>query len=217
MKMLYIFDADASVNSIDRLEVDIKDAVHLFPLTSRTAVLNAALDIFRKKGCEVKIINAADKINLSSDAVRGTYLRFISELPDKLKYQGVDIKKIFALDGHVSLWWFGLIAEKNTYKSDSFFRLAQFDAVTKIIESEKIKGVVCGVKSGKLSKTLAGYCADNGIRYRDLSAYSMARLISASSITLWAWTVVRRSSRNSTPESVIRTFSPCRPKRIGGD
>ncbi|MBF0517050.1 MAG: hypothetical protein HQK97_08025, partial [Nitrospirae bacterium] len=79
-------------------------------------------------------------------------------------HNGKNLKELLSLGNGVSLWWFTLIAEKNTYKSDAINKLAQMDAIVEYIKANDIKKIVFACKSIKLKQVMNDYLNNNDIK-----------------------------------------------------
>ena len=165
MNVLFIFDDSIDIYRMGDLKISPGDKVYLFSLTSKAAVNEGVTKICLEAGCRTESVDTANNINLSADKLRDRYIKFIAELPDKVRWHGKNLKEAFAIDKYATLWWFSLIAEKNTYKTDSFFRLVQMEAIVETIKAGQIGSILYGVDSKKLHRALSAYAAKNNIRY----------------------------------------------------
>lgn len=176
MNILFIFDKSIDISRLKDVAAGPGDKVFLFSLTSKAAINKGVLATCAETGCAVEVIDTAKKINSCSDRLRGRYIEFIARLPAGVSLHGKNLKEIFAVDKHMSLWWLSLVAEKNTYKSDSFFRLVQMEAILETVKSARIDAMLCAVDSKKLNMALSGYGRENGIRYRCLATRADKKL-----------------------------------------
>ena len=156
MSILFVFDAYIDETKIGPA-FNAPGAVYLFPLTSRPSVLDP---VSEKTGKDriAEVLPSADMINASAGRLRSKYIRFVADLPGRLRLGRRNLRDIFAVDRHATLWWFSLIAEKNLFKSDAFNTLAQFDAIVDAIKWRKIDKVVLGCANAKLKDALSQYC-----------------------------------------------------------
>jgi surface carbohydrate biosynthesis protein (TIGR04326 family) len=169
MRILFVFDEHLMIERISGSN-GRANAICLFPLTTRYSIITAVENKMRSDGCHLRLLQSAKLINTSAENLRGQYIRFIAELPEKVRYRTKNLKQIFAIDRHASLWWFSLIAEKSPFKSDSFNRLAQLDAVVSVIKQEKIDKIMFGCRSEKLKNALQQYCCSHRIKFENLPA-----------------------------------------------
>ncbi|MBF0320226.1 MAG: hypothetical protein HQL01_10550 [Nitrospirae bacterium] len=161
MNILFVYDSYAITNKL--LQINKNDIVYLFALTSKKQVSDSYADMFKAVGCGVEIINSSRAVNGSANGIRQAYIRFIAELPYKIQDKGKNLKEIFSIDAHASLWWFSLIAEKNTHKSDTLARLSQLDAITEAIKPYNIEKIIINCNAASLSTAITEYANDKGI------------------------------------------------------
>jgi len=128
--------------------------VYLFPLTSKTSVIKAVSDKIKQNGYIPQVLPSAEIISRRDEDVRDRYIKFVSDLPEKMCFRGKNLREIFAVDKNLSLWWLSLIAEKNVYKSDSFNCLARMESIVSEISRREISGIIFAGRSLKLKKTL---------------------------------------------------------------
>lgn len=164
MNVLFIYDSSLVIGRHSLSSIGVNDSVLLFPLTSVQHVTTLLAESLRKGGCTVRILESADLINASADSLREKYIQFVSELSRKETYAGKDLKSFFAFDDDTTLWWFSLVAEKNTFKSDAFNKLAQLDAVIESINRENVEMVALGCSDRKLQAALLEYIANSSIK-----------------------------------------------------
>ncbi|MBF0403300.1 hypothetical protein [Candidatus Magnetominusculus xianensis] len=139
------------------------DKVFLFSLTSKKHVSDSYIRLLQAIGCTFEIIDSSKAINESALSMRDMYIRLIAKLPVKVKNKGSDLKEIFAVGQHASLWWFSLVAEKNTHKSDTLTRLSQLDAITEAIKRYNINKIIITCSSSRLKSALTGYASEKNI------------------------------------------------------
>lgn len=164
MRILFVFDSFLIADIINLSSIDIKDEVYLFPLTSNVLIKTIIKDKIRSIGCKVEEVQTAKSVNLSADNLRDKYIKFIGEFPDQIHHKGKNLKKLFAIDKYVTLWWFSLISEKNTHKSNTFNKLAQFDSIISSIKHEKIDKIIFGCRNKKLRNALIDFSYYNPIK-----------------------------------------------------
>ncbi len=144
------------------------DMFLLVPLTSSVRISSALRRRLLDGDAKIEMASSGDLLNNAADRVRGKYIEFIAELPDRIQWNSVDLKRLFALDKHVSLWWFSLVAEKNTFKSESFNRLAQMDMLVDLIARGGIQTVWFGCCADPLRDALKEYCRAKRIGFKVL-------------------------------------------------
>lgn len=174
MRILFVFDGCLITKSLPK-RIKAGDIIYLFPLTSKSSVISEVIQKIKRSGCDCRILESARLINISAENLRGKYMRFVADFPKQFRHRSRDLKDIFAVDKQVSLWWFSRIAEKNTFKTDSFNRLAQFDAIVQIIKKEKIERIISGCQSEKLNNALYDYTRKNRINFRTCATKAINR------------------------------------------
>lgn len=175
MRTVFVFDDYLMVKKIPSL-FGIDDTVYLFPLTSKSSITTAIMDKIKSGGCNIRLLQSARLINTSAENLRGEYMRFIADFPERVQSKGRNLKEIFAVDRYVSLWWFSLISEKNTFKSDSFNRFAQLDSIVHVIKREKIDKIIFGCGSEKLKNALYEYSCKSHIKLKVLPTKPIRKL-----------------------------------------
>ena len=69
----------------------------------------------------------------------------------------------------VSAWWFSLLSEKNTLKTDAFLKIAQIQAIDRVITSEKYDACWIAIEDRTFRNTLKNLLTRCGIRVRTVS------------------------------------------------
>lgn len=136
MRLLVIFDSLIDKDYIARIckQGNTKE-VDLLPLGDS---LQIPTDVDRALRQRFNSINTLDSIKIIGEQ--------IEELQEKIckwsaniannKTGGKSTKEWFILPGYrVSAWWFSLLSEKNTIKTDIFLRVAQVNAAKKVLHS----------------------------------------------------------------------------------
>ncbi len=170
MRTLFIFDAFMRSEKVLPRLFEGTGKLFLFPITSKDSIAEGITCKAGRFCNDVEVINVADLINRTAEFIKPLYLRFIAQLPHRIRHEGRDLKEIFALDDHASVWWFSLIAEKNPYKSDSFNTLVQLESVIRIIKEKKADRLIFGCRNSKLYHALREYAKSNAIDLRIISA-----------------------------------------------
>src|SRR3989338_11061874 len=177
VKILFVFDSSLMIRKSELLSFNSNDTVYLFSLTSKVGITTDLVKNIKNTGCKVEILHTAKMINLAADNLRGKYIKFIAELPKRVQNKGKNLRKFFAIDRHTTLWWFSLIAQKNTFKSDAFNKLVQFDSIVRIIKQENIDKIIFGCRSKKLQNALSEYSQENSIKLEFLPIKQIRNLM----------------------------------------
>jgi len=169
VNVLFIYDRFFEPEKLGEISANQEDLVLLFPLTSRESLTNAVEEGLRKRGCTVTVIQTAREIETSADTIREKYIQFIAEFPNRVLHNGKSLRDVFSIDKNLSLWWLGLVAEKNRLKTDTFDLLVQLDAVVRIVTSNGVGKIVMGCSNKRLRAALAHYTKRSGVRYETVS------------------------------------------------
>lgn len=176
MSILFVYDSQVEIDKIDSLIFTEKEKVCLFPLTSSSFISSSINKKLKDLLIETTVINTAEVINFSAEKLRNIYIRFVAELPEKVHCKGKNLKKYFAIDEYASLWWFSLISEKNTFKSDVFNSLSQLDAIVEVINREKVGKIIFGCRNRKLQNALSDFSCLNSIEIETLPTRKIGSL-----------------------------------------
>lgn len=135
--VLVIFDEDIDISSLHKelLRLSPKN-IDLCPLTSNWRLIcdikSTIRDLFNTD-IEIKLIESAEAIDKEIDVIRERVTKWSADFGD-FKIAGKSLKEWFLVPkGEVSTWWFSLLSEKNSIKTNVFLRLAQLQAIDKLI------------------------------------------------------------------------------------
>ncbi|MBF0456655.1 MAG: hypothetical protein HQK99_02020 [Nitrospirae bacterium] len=175
MKLLVIFDKTIDIDTVDLRGID---TAALFPLTGDiniTKKIELALsEKLGGNGC-VTTINSTDMVHAEVDFIVETISKWSSSIGIH-KIKGKTLREWLKLPGRrISTWWFGSIAEKNTLKTDLFFRLAQSNAVQKAVIASGCGLCLIALADGDIAKAAALTAVKSGITYKVVSPETSAR------------------------------------------
>jgi surface carbohydrate biosynthesis protein (TIGR04326 family) len=168
MNYLFVFDSSIIPAKIRPDGLSSDDKVYLFPLTSQSSLTLQIKGVLEGSGADVETMYTGTLLNNRSDKIRAKYIRFVAELPQKVKTGKGDLKEWFSVDKDTSLWWFSLIAEKSTCKSEAFNVLAQLDSIVDTITEKKIGSIMFACGSGRLANALSEYSRENYIVFKTM-------------------------------------------------
>src|SRR4030067_3510913 len=164
MKALFIFDDKVRINKIKLEKLKNIKTVYLYPLTSKMSITRKITEVFHNSEIRVEVLNTSMLINQFADKIRARYIKLIAELPERIKIKGQNLKELFATPDQVtSLWWFSLIAEKNTLKTDNFNKIAQLHSIAKTAKEIDAKYIFYGTVCNRLKSSLKLYSYSNSI------------------------------------------------------
>ncbi|TAM37177.1 hypothetical protein EPN54_05255 [bacterium] len=132
MNILLVFDKHIKLNSLCRLKR--YDRVDLFPLTSDYKLIQQVKDTLESQGlASLVILNSPVLINEQVYYLRDRLSSWSAEI-GRSKIKNRSLEDWLVLPWlNVSTWWFSYISEKNTLKTDFFFRIAQIRAVESLL------------------------------------------------------------------------------------
>ncbi|MBF0554089.1 MAG: hypothetical protein HQK96_05950 [Nitrospirae bacterium] len=175
MKLFIVFDKTIDIDAIDLRGID---SAELFPLTGDSNVtkkIESALSETLGKDGSVTTINSAGMVHAEVDFI----VESISEWSSSLGLQQVEGKTLrewFALpDRRISTWWFGAIAEKNTFKTNLFFKLAQSNATQKAIVSSACNRCLISLTDKDIAEAAALAAVKSGVGYDVISPERFTR------------------------------------------
>ena len=127
---------------------------------------NFRLKRLGQKMYSVQVISSAELVSSCAEVVRGKYLRFIAELPQRINVGGKSLKEYFRLNKTLSMWWLSSIAEKSTLNSGAFNALVQLEAITGSVTSRKITKIVLGCQCARIRRAIKDFCKKHLIKVR---------------------------------------------------
>ncbi|MCG6552999.1 MAG: hypothetical protein L7F77_11790 [Candidatus Magnetominusculus sp. LBB02] len=164
MKLLIIFDNSIGIDAIGIKEAD---TVELFPLSgdSDVAVETACAEISGRDG-SVKTLNSAEMVHAEVEIIIEQIAKWSCNL-GLHNVKGKTLRQWFALPGRsISTWWFGGIAEKNTFKTNLFFKAAQVNAVQKAVGASGSDIVIISLTDKDIAEAARSTAAKAGIACR---------------------------------------------------
>ncbi len=179
--ILIIFDGCIDVNSIQKELSKLSPRnVNLFPLTSNWRLIfdlkSAAKKIFGEN-TKVKLMESAKLIDKEVDVIREKVPKWSADFGN-YKIADKSIKEWFLLPrDNVSTWWFSLLLEKNSFKTDAFLRLAQLQAIDKAISSDSFDLCFVSVENRVFLLSLEKLCKRHLLKTSRLSALKIKRPI----------------------------------------
>ena len=178
MNIIIVFDSLFDVGKVTGVVFKDGDRVLLFPLTSSDEKIQQVANAISGKNrkCVIEKLLSAKLVNEAADSLREKYINFIGNMSIFKLKNGNSLKEYFSIDQDTSLWWLSLIAEKNTFKTDSFQLLVQLDAICQIVERENVKKIYFGCRSEKLKKAIGCYAKGNLICFDVLPVKDAAKI-----------------------------------------
>lgn len=105
----------------------------------------------------ISLVDTVDAVHGEIDYIRDRVCKWSAKVGD-FRINGKRIKEWFVLPGqNISTWWFGLISEKNTAKTDAFLLIAQLRAIKRELGSNNYDVVVISVENEYLIHSLKDF------------------------------------------------------------
>src|SRR3990172_7809668 len=172
MRLFIIFDNSIKVAGLSSLYQDSRiEETTLCPLTHDISILNKVKNILEAQGnIPICSLNMAKVVRERVEFLRERICRWSADIGAH-RVQSRSVKNWFLLPGlDVSAWWFSLLSEKNTLKTECYFRIAQVHAVREILLAQKYDLCVIAVSDWNSRKALRAVASALGIRTRMLSS-----------------------------------------------
>ena len=154
--ILIIFDQKAKPDNLLRLLNRINNQrISLCPITTDYILVEEFKNkIAAVNPTELKILNFPLIFNEIGPSLRETFIRFISDFSE-INIGNKSLKKYFKFPfADFSIWWFSLIAEKNTLKTETYHNLAKLISVLEIAKQCQADEIWIDITSSGLTKAI---------------------------------------------------------------
>jgi len=168
MNKLYIYDQSA-VSQIDKFAENCfaNDAIFFLPLTSNSKVSNELKQLTERLKIRYEFLNTSLIINHNAKEAKEKYLDYIANLPNFNINKNKDIKTFFSFTAKSSYWWNSLVAEKNTWKSNTFNDWVFGYSIFQIAHQYKIEEIIFCCNKPNLKQFLYDNCKILNVRFRN--------------------------------------------------
>ena len=156
INFLLVFDKSINTTLLKRLYEDNKiNKITLFPLTGDCAVRNKINSVIKKQSDNsICWLNSTNIINEEVNYLRQKICKWSADIGNS-EVQGKRVKDWFILPGfNVSTWWFSLLSEKNTLKTNAFFQAAQVQAVKKALKTGQYDQCIIAIVDRNLRQSI---------------------------------------------------------------
>lgn len=161
MKIFLVFDNSSFPFKI--LEKDCR-RVEIFPLTANWDYINLVVNKLKSIDIESNLLNSAAMIDSEVSLYRDSFIEWAGAIGN-LKIKEKSIRQWLLLsDKNISAWWFGLLADKDPFKSSAFLRIAQTEAILKGFKQSKSDIIALALKDYDLQKNMKLIFEDYGIK-----------------------------------------------------
>ena len=160
--ILIVFDEDIDIRLLHKkLSRLYPKSIDLFPLTSNWRLIcdiKGTIQSLFGPDIGIKLIESAELIDKEVDVIRGQISKWSANFGN-YKIAGKSLKEWFLLPkDEVSTWWFSLLSEKNSRKTNVFFRLAQLQAIDKTISSNSYDSSLLSVSDKVFFMSIGNIC-----------------------------------------------------------
>lgn len=170
MILLFVFDSHLEIDAFSSFckKHNIK-RIDIFPLTSDLRIHDKVRRALKSQDPDsICWLNTSDMIDEEVKRLREDICKWSANIGE-INHRGKKIKEWFLLPGlNVSTWWFGLLSEKNTYKTSAFFQIAQVHAVRKILNTGQHNLCVISVIDRNLRSAINNVAYNLNIRIKSL-------------------------------------------------
>ncbi len=171
MKILLIFDNCINTDLIaDFFKKHKSCEVVIFSLISDPAILDAVIAKIHSCGVfSVTIHNSAQTISDHVKELRKGICQWSADIGN-WKVSSKAVKDWLLLPGcGVSTWWFSLLSEKNTLKTDAYFRIAQTHAIEQLLSSNNYDLCLLSISNRSLHHAIVSAANKNHIPVKVVS------------------------------------------------
>lgn len=136
MKILFIYDNSVDLKALERFCDTAKTAeVDLLPLAGNSAITEKVKGVIDRKLRRGTCLDSVRLLDNELSVVRTTIAEWSARVGDH-RIGAKTIKEWFVMPGSaISAWWFGPISEKNTLKTDLFYRLVQVRTAKRVLSA----------------------------------------------------------------------------------
>ena len=151
MRSLFVFDSSFLPDN----PLAFDGEVDVFPLSGDFDLVGRVTGAIESPpGCPPQLLDSATAINEEVELLKTKIARWSADV-GKAGFWGRAIKSWFLLPGEgVSSWWFSLISEKNTFKTDAFFNLARVAAITRLLKTGRYRKLVIALGDSVLDRSV---------------------------------------------------------------
>lgn len=170
-KLLYVFDETAAPEKAARYcGMEGAAVIYLCPITTSEKAVSSATAILTADGKrEVRELPYLDRFHKLAFSERDKYIGFIRDFGAMPRFGGKSLREYFRCGASFSAWWLSLIAEKNTFKTDSYNSLIKFLVITSLAKENGCGRILLDIRSSALSRAVAANEGTGGYKCRNLN------------------------------------------------
>ncbi len=162
MKSILVFDEYVDLEQNPSFP---NGSVDLFPLTGDFSVIGRVKEAIEAGGGgPVRLLDSARLVDEEVSLLRTRVCGWSAEIGET-KVFARTIKEWFLVpQSRVSTWWFSLLSEKNTFKTNAFFNLARVNALKKVVASNGYQQLFLSVLDTNFEKALRRVASTGGVQ-----------------------------------------------------
>src|SRR3989338_5507457 len=156
MKILAVFDRCVQLRGLKKIDMrNHGSVVDIFSLTSDASLVERMKrELTERNVGSVGCLNSAKLIDEHVTRLREGLCSWTAKVGGT-KVQGKTVKEWFELPGErVSTWWFGLLSEKNNFKTAAFLKVAQLHALQEVMAQGGYHLCMVGVLDQDLRRSI---------------------------------------------------------------
>lgn len=120
-------------------------------------------DLINMGADHIRFLDAALMIKAESERVRDDIAHWSCRIGMGTTGDRTLREQLEIPDLGTSAWWFGILSEKNTFKTPAFLELAQFNAIRRVALDKPYQRLVIQLKNYRLRKALKNLAHYNGL------------------------------------------------------
>ena len=169
MQFILVFDDSINIEKIGDHFIGDQNRVIICPLSANFSLLNCIKEKLVAAGQQVEIVNIANLLDDEVKLMRSRFTEWSAGIGNIRVGRKKRLIDAFKLPGHqVSTWWFGLLSEKNPFKTDAFYQIALVNALKKIFRSSRYDACSISVDNDDLCYAIARVAEHEGISLKVL-------------------------------------------------
>jgi len=160
-EVLLVFDQSINIRYLRRqlhLHLNEIKKIDILPITSEWDLKYKVEKVCCSVNADVTILNSAKLINDQVDKIRDIVSEWSANLGN-CKVGDRSLKEWFLTPGQeLSTWWFSLLSEKNTLKTDVFFKIAQINAISNLVKLQEYSMCYLSIGDNDLRTAIEKLC-----------------------------------------------------------
>lgn len=172
--VFYIFDASFSLEKLTlKIKEDNPQKIFLCLNAVDSKILTPLNLYLNELGINFEVVPFVKHFNENSIKFRDDYIKYISDFAGIPMFGGKNLKAYFKYPfKDFSLWWFSLIAEKNTLKSSAYCNLVKFLTICELQKKHGCNYIWMDICNKELVQAVKINCRNNNIVIEEFKGYN---------------------------------------------